>query len=113
MLDFDALVNGPVEQTFGGAWTYLPQGAPTALPITATFFEGYLSLEDGLPPHAQGVRPMLGLQVSQLTAAGVIGYDAEAAQGDLVTHPDGRVFVVKSGQPDGTGWAKLELALAP
>lgn len=112
MIDFDALVNGTVESTFGQACSYLPQGAALPVAISATFFEGYLALDDGLPPPAQASRPHLGVQVSQILAV-LPTFDPKACQGDMVTVADGRVYVVKSGQPDGTGWTNLELQLVP
>jgi hypothetical protein len=107
VVDFDSLVNGPVTDTFGVPVVYTPAGGASRT-ITATFFEGYLAVEPGYGPPAQSSNPILGVQLSQLPA----GYDAEAAQDDLVT-VNGKDYVVKSGQPDGNGWAKLELQRAP
>lgn len=112
MIDLDALVNGPVEATFGQACQYTPKGASVAIPITAAFFNGYKALQDGMPPPAQSTGPHLGVQLSQLLAM-LPSYDAEAAQGDAVTVVGIGAFIVKSGQPDGAGWANLELQAAP
>lgn len=114
MIDFDTLLNGPVASTFGQACQYLATGATAPVPISAVFFEGYHAIDDGMPPPAQSQRPMLGVQLSQLLApvapaVAVPWTDAKDAQGDLVTIADGRQFAVKSGQPDGVGWAKFEL----
>lgn len=109
MIDFDVLVNGPVQQTFGQACQYTPKGSTTAIAITATFFNGYLAITDGSAPPPQSSRPMLGVQLSQLP----LGFDAESTQDDLVTVIGVGSFVVKSGKPDGLGWAQLELQVAP
>jgi hypothetical protein len=119
VVDFDALLNGPVEDALGEAFTYLAQGATAPLPFTGVWFNGYDAPADGLPPPFQLSRPHVGLRLAQLLApaapaVAVPWTDARDSQGDPVTRTaTGQAYVVTSGQPDGTGWANLELQLAP
>lgn len=138
MIDFDALVVGPTVSTFGQSVTYQPMlpliGANGMQSINSN---GDLMTTPGTPYAASGVfdaefievtplgrgpfvsseafdigasggiseaRPVLGVQLSSMLST--------PSQGDQVTI--GAVkYDVKEVQPDGHGWAKLLLNIAP
>lgn len=109
MIDFDAQLNAAVQRTFGIPATLTTALAVAPVPISVVWFDGYMAPDDGLPPPPQSTRPHAAVQLSQLPA----GFNAENAQGDLLVVPSKGSYLVKSGQPDGLGWANLELQVAP
>ncbi len=104
MVNWDALVLGPVVAQFGEPVTY-SIGAQAPVPITGVFDEQYteVDLADGQP--VTSAMPVLGVQLSQ--------FPAPPQQGDtLFIQRTAETFVVKEVRPDGHGAAKLMLNLA-
>jgi hypothetical protein len=103
VIDWNALVVGPVMGVFAQPVTYVPAGG-APISITAVFDEAFQEVT--LPGDASvlSTGPMLGVQLSQMPA----GFDPEASQGDQFTVlATGATYVVRQGQPDGHGWALL------
>lgn len=108
MLNFDALLHGPVSAIFGeqglGAElpTYQPQTG-TAYPVDGIFDDAYVEsdLLSGLP--ANTVENVFGARLAAFAAAPV--------QGDQITIPRvGKTYLVRDVQPDGHGWVQLRLS---
>lgn len=108
MIDWDALVLGPLNAVFGEPVTYMPyRGAPFA--ITGIFDEAYTPVTLVSDPAVTTARPVLGVRLSEFPA----NFNPETAQGDRLTIlRTGEIFVVKAGKTDSHGHARLELNLA-
>ncbi len=104
MVDWDALVLGPLNAVFAESVLYTPAvGAP--LQIDGVFDEAYTPVELVTDPSVISARPVLGVRIAQMPA----GWDPEAAQGDQFTVTrTGHTYVVKAGKTDGHGHARLE-----
>lgn len=110
MIDWSRLVVGPCMGIFGEPVTYFPglrspiyTGGPP-LPITAIFTDAYASAGALAEPGVNTDLPMIGVQLSQFPAT----FEPDRAQGDMFRlERTGQTFIVKSGQPDGRGGAKL------
>ena len=104
MINWNALVVGPMMDTFGQPVSYTPAGGQ-AVPITATFVGASLVVDPLIQPGAVTHAPRLGVQVSQLPA----GWDAENAEGDTFTViATGKNYRVTVGKADGRGHAMLQ-----
>lgn len=104
MIDWPSLVIGPVVGVFGQAATYVQSGV--SYPLTGVFDEAYTSVDvaDGQPVTTTS--PCLGFNVSDLPVT--------AKQRDRLTiTATGQTYIVRRVQPDGHGWCRLLLNLAP
>lgn len=106
MIDWDALVIGPLLEVFGEAVqpTYTPVkagGAPYA--IDGVFDRAYLSVAQlDAVSAASTVKPVLGVRESEFSAPPQVD--------DLVYVPSVNLtYIVRNVESDGHGWAKLEL----
>ena len=103
MVNFDALVIGPLMSKFGESVTYAPKSG-ASLTIDAIFDNGYHKEEmfsDGSVGVTE-VEPFLGVQLSQLATT--------PAQNDTLTIViTGVTYVVKEVRLDGRGAARLML----
>jgi hypothetical protein len=108
MIDWDALVVGPLVQAFGEPIAYQPAAGGASFALTAVFDDAYLALmlgQDG-DPEIVTIDPVCGVQLSQFTAAG----RALPTQDDRLTVSRvGKTFMVANVEPDGKGHAKLRL----
>jgi hypothetical protein len=108
MIDFDALVLGPVMGIFGedlahGLPVYTPAGHAAFDLADAVFDDAYsaLMLQDGAP-ETNTLEPVLGVRLAL--------FPVPPAQNDEVYIPRvGITFIVRDVQPDGHGHAKLIL----
>jgi hypothetical protein len=113
MIDFDALVSGPVMKVFGEGkatdattWpVYRPGGVGDGFALAGAVFDQagirVFEGEDGGPP-VQNIQPMLGVRLSLFTMP--------PDQGDTVFIPRvGKLFTVNNVDPDGLGGATLWL----
>jgi hypothetical protein len=115
VIDWGAVVMGPVVGVFGELITYTPAadspiytGAPFS--ITGIFDEGYSPSDPLADPSVSTAQPRLGVQLSQMPA----GFISELAQGDTFTVVrTGRRYIVKLGMDDSHGAARLDANLAP
>jgi hypothetical protein len=107
-IDWDGLVIGPCFDVFAQPVTYRPlTGAPFA--ITGVFDREYLGVTILDSDVASSTRkPILGVQLSQFTAAGAAG-PKQNDKVQIVNRPETFVFLVRNVQPDGHGHAVLEL----
>ena len=105
MVDWNALVLGPLNTVFGEPVTYtLASGIP--IQVTGIFDEAYTPVELVADPSVNSARPVLGVRLSDFPA----DWAPERAQGEQLTiQRTGVAYVVKSGKPDGHGHARLEL----
>lgn len=78
MLDFDALVLGPIYETFG-APAVLTIG-PTAYPMVAVDYTKGVTVEEGSAVGIQTVRPAADIRRKALAAAGIEPDDLVDAQ---------------------------------
>jgi hypothetical protein len=104
VIDWDALVLGPLEAVFGEDTpaTYMPRvGASYDLPGVFDAGHVVVALLDQASP-ASTVRPVFGVRLVNMRGA--------PAKGDRVLiQSTGVVYTVEDCQPDGHGWAKLIL----
>jgi hypothetical protein len=104
MIDWDAVVIGPLMKVFGEPATYTPPGG-TAFPITGIFDDAYLRemlLEDG-STGTNTVSAVLGVQLSQFSTP-------PAQNGSLMVNSTGATYLVREVRPDSRGGAKLMLS---
>lgn len=97
-------------RAFGETVDYTTAGGVTVTLPDAVFDEAYTSVSALSEPGVTSVRPVLGVRIALMPA----GFDAQNAQGDRFTvRRTGVTYVVKTGEPDGHGWARLDATLAP
>ncbi|HWF01556.1 MAG TPA: hypothetical protein VG248_17270 [Caulobacteraceae bacterium] len=104
MIDWDAVVLGPLEAVFGetGPATYMPR-AGASYDLAGVFDNGHVAigLLDQASP-ASTVKPVFGVRL--------VNMRSPPAKGDRVLiQSTGVVYTVEDLQPDGHGWAKLVL----
>lgn len=105
MIDWDALVLGPLNKTFGEPCTYTPAGG-APLTVNGVFDEAYTPADVPGDTSVISARPVFGARVSEFP----VGWAAKNAQGDsLVRLLTGATYIVKSGKDDGHGHARVEL----
>ena len=112
MIDFDTLVLGPCMATFGEPIRYrtiaLPEAPAITALITGVFDEpnvDQFSLEGFTPGVVVNTKPLLGVQLSQLAAFGIV-----PAQDDMLTRvATGNTYQVSKVRQDSHGGASLEL----
>lgn len=110
MIDWDQHL-AAVHGVFGEPVLYrFADGDPAITIADATFSEAFTTVDALAEPPVMGLRITLGIRLSALP----VGYDPEQAQGDhFEVARTGRRYVVKSGRPDGKGWAMLEANAEP
>ena len=105
MVNWDAILLAPVQAVFGERVEYRFSDGGMLVLADAVFDEAYMPVDAMVDPTIMSRRPTLGVRLSVFPA----GFDPEAAQGDTFTVVrTGRCYIVKAGQGDGHGWAKLE-----
>jgi hypothetical protein len=104
MVDWDAILIGPVDGIFGEPATYFPAtGGSWA--ITGIFDEAYVEVALAGGMGVTSARPVIGVQLSQF-----LFYIPQ--QGDTLTIArTGETFIVKEVRDDGHGAAQLLLNL--
>lgn len=102
MVDWDAVVLGPVVGVFGEPVTYVP-AAGQPITVSGVFDEAYTEVivgGDGIP--VTSVMPVLGVRIAQ--------FPQLPRQGDTLTvQRTGERFTVREVRDDGHGCAKLML----
>lgn len=107
MVDWDALVLGPLQQVFGETVTFMPAtGTPFA--GTGIFDEAYREVDLAGGEAVTTECPVLGIQTSAFQSP----YQALPRQGDSL-FIRGSTYVIREVQVDGHGGAKLLLNVAP
>jgi hypothetical protein len=105
VIDWDAAVLSPLAEVFGESMLYLPVNG-AAFKFTGIFDEAYHEVDLVSGTAVASTRPVCGIRTAEFPG----GYDPEAAQDDqLLRLKTGVTYVVKSGEPDGHGAAKLLL----
>ncbi len=105
MINWDAILHAPVQGIFGERVEYRFADGGLLVLADAVFDEAYMAVDAMIDPTIMSRRPTLGVRLSAFPP----GFDPEAAQGDTFTVTrTGRTYIVKAGQDDGHGWAKLE-----
>lgn len=108
MLDFDALLHGPVRRAFGEGGqaallpTYTPKSGAGAYPLDGVFDRAYVEVDlgDGAPT----------VSVENRFGAAAGDFRALPKKGDTLTIPRlGKTFMVRNAMPDGHGWIQLVL----
>ncbi|MHA6236886.1 head-tail joining protein [Pseudomonas fluorescens group sp. PF-69] len=108
MLNFDALLHGPVSAIFGeqGQGADLPVYQPqvgAAYPVDGVFDQAYIEADLLSGVGANTVENLFGARLAAFKAAPV--------QNDAITIPRlGKTFLVRDVQPDGHGWVQLRLS---
>ena len=104
MLDFDALVLGPVRDVFGEAVTLTRASDGAVVSLLGVFQEAYTVQafgEDGRATHTT-VAPNVGVRLSDMAAL--------PARNDVITRAKtGEQYLVVDRKPDGLGWMSLVL----
>lgn len=111
MIDWDAMVVGPLLGVFGEAPSARPRYTPAAggvpFEIEGVFDDAYTGLvmsADGEPEIATA-EPVMGVRLADFIPHGVL-----PEQGGTVEVPRvGKTFVVTNAEPDGKGWVFLRL----
>ena len=104
-VDWDALLHGPVQSTFGEAVLYHPRSGP-AFPVTGIFDNAYHASDEvsgsfGLGPvHLINRQAILGVRLSEFPAA--------PQQGDTLS-VRGQAYSVQEVRDDSHGYAHLIL----
>lgn len=104
MINWDAVVIGPLMRVFGEPVTYTPPGG-AAFQITGVFDDAYLRemlFEDG-SAGTNTVSAVLGVQLSQFSTPPV-------QNGSLTVASNGATYLVREVRPDSRGGAKLMLS---
>ncbi len=105
MIDWDQAVLAPAAAIFGEAMTYVPAGG-ASFSFTGIFDEEYREIDLAGGMGIASNMPVCGIRLAEFPA----GYDAKSAQGDQVIRlSTASTYVVKNGEPDGHGAAKLLL----
>ena len=105
MIDWDQRVLAPVVAVFGEAMTYLPV-VGASFSFTGVFDEQYQDVDLAGGMGVVSTMPVCGIRLAEFPA----GFNAENAQGDSVIRiSTGSTYIIKSGEPDGHGAAKLLL----
>ena len=105
MVDWDALVIGPVMTVFGQAVDYTPDGGITVRLTDAVFDDGFYPVDPIGQPGVMSTQPRLGVRIASMPA----GWDAINAEGDIFTVvATGKTYRVREGQPDSHGHARLD-----
>jgi len=108
VLDWDALVHGPVMQAFGeGAPIQYTISGGATLSVDGVFDEGARAVRVVMEPEVNEVAPVLGIRLAQFPA----DFDPRNAKGDTFV-ARGITYVVTDGKPDSHGWAILEATRA-
>ena len=102
MIDWDAVLLGPVQEVFGELVMYLP-AVGSSFPITGVYDDAYRSVDlSGMGVTSD--MPVVGVRLAE--------FPSLPRQGDQLTvQRTGATFDVKEVQPDGHGWAMLKLNL--
>jgi hypothetical protein len=106
MINWDAVVIGPLMGVFGEPVIYTPFGG-AAFQITGVFDDAYLAvvvLDDGTAGLTE-LSAVIGVQLSQFAVP-------PAQNGRLVVKRTGAKFIVREVRNDSHGWAKLLLTRA-
>ncbi|KVZ18635.1 hypothetical protein WT88_29590 [Burkholderia stagnalis] len=107
MIDFDALVNVAVADTFGEPMTYQPAGGGAPYMVSGVFAEPYRRQEfdgDG-SAHWVTTAPSVGFRLSDLAAT-------PATNDKIVRQKTGVVYRIVEPQPNGIGWINLTLKVS-
>jgi len=109
MVDWDDLLQGPVQAVFGEPVAWQSSQLPAPVMVSGGWSDGFrplsaISGDDGYGPvHVTASSPMLGVQLSQ--------FPVPPLQNDLVT-VRGKTYRINEVQADGFGAARLELVNA-
>ena len=104
MIDWSSLVLGPVIGVFGQPAVYTQAG--TNYPLSGVFDEAYASVDVSSGQPVTTWSPCFGFNVSDLPVT--------PRQKDRLTiTATGQTYIVRNVQPDGHGWCRLLLNLAP
>jgi hypothetical protein len=108
VIDWDALVHGPLQATFGEPVTFIPASGDAPFAGSGIFDEAYqqVILADGQAVTTVG--PVLGIRVSQFQSP----MQAMPKQDDRY-FVRGRTYIVREVQLDSHGGAKLLSNLVP
>lgn len=109
MIDWDAVVLGPVMGVFGESVLYAPVNSAPFQITHGVFDDGFAEIDPLGSPGVLSSHPTLGIQLSEFPA----DFDAKEAQGDRFTVlRTGVVYIVKAGEPDSHGHALLRANVA-
>ena len=105
-IDIDALVNGPVANSWAEPVTFRPSNGGS-FPVRGVFDRAYQSVDvTGGGETVTSVHPCIQVRLSELPQPPV--------QGDLWDVPSVALsFITREVRPDGHGWAHLLLNIAP
>jgi len=107
VLDFDALLHGPVSAIFGerGRGANLPRYQPqvgAAYDVDGVFDDAYIEIDlvSGMPANT----------IENVFGARLAAFSPPPVAGDFIAIPRvGKTFLVFDVRPDGKGWVQLRL----
>jgi hypothetical protein len=110
VIDWNAVVLGPVMGVFGQQVLYQPANGTPFTIFHGVFDNGFVEVDPIGSPGVLSAKPVLGIQLSEFPA----GFDAKEAQGDFFTMlSTGVTYIVKGGEADSHGHALLRANVAP
>jgi len=106
MIDFDALVLRPCQETFAVPIVFTPKDGPS-YPMKAIFKSDFAAVDSGGEMVVQGRAPVLGFRQTDLAAMGL----ARPSRGDTVVVKC-VTYEVTAAEPDSEGDVQVHLVVA-